>query len=299
MCLLEVTVSLNDDGAVWSESGSPHVHVLVLQGLVVLLTLFQLANGGRRGERVHPGQRWGLDGLTNWLLLGFSYKTDRERKKIWIKLWEWREIETATSIWPLKTVWNFLCTAVEQKEVRLLTVAPVWLSVLSSGGPRLGDPVSLALLLTAVRRHRRLAAERHDGGGCVGGGGVVLGVGEAVQIFAGGIYSAIDGTFGGATHAVLLRLVQVVGDASFYTGPEGSLSFSSVCSVMLQLNRNYTATQPHTIVVSLSCVVIGGAAVYGFFTTVDQVGGGPRVCQPRIVAHVASQHARPAETYRH
>lgn len=51
-----------------------------------------------------------------------------------------------------------------------------------------------------------------------------------------------------------------------------------------------------TVVVSLGGVVTGGAAVDGLFATVDQVGGGPGVCQPRIVAHAASQHTRSAGT---
>lgn len=35
----------------------------------------------------------------------------------------------------------------------------------------------------------------------------MLGVGEAVQVLAGGIDGAVDGTFSGATDAVFLRLV--------------------------------------------------------------------------------------------
>lgn len=54
----------------------------------------------------------------------------------------------------------------------------------------------------------------------------MLGVGEAVQILAGGIYGAVDGAFCGASHAVFLCLIQVVGDASFYTGTE--VIFSTV-----------------------------------------------------------------------
>lgn len=99
----------------------------------------------------------------------------------------------------------------------LLTVAAVGLGVLSSRGSRLGDPVSVVLLLAAVGRRLCLVAERHDGGGSVGSGGVVFGVGKAVQVFAGSIYGAVDGTFSGSSHAVLLRLVQVVGDTGFYT----------------------------------------------------------------------------------
>ena len=52
-----------------------------------------------------------------------------------------------------------------------------------------------------------------------------------------------------------------------------------------------------TVVVSLCCVVVSGAAVDCLFTAVDQVGGGPRVCQPRVVAYVSSQHAGPKETH--
>lgn len=100
----------------------------------------------------------------------------------------------------------------------LLTVAAVGLGVLSPRGSRLGDPVSFVLLLAAVGRRLYLVAERHDGGGSIGCGGAVLGVGEAVQVFAGGIYSAVDGTFGGASHAVLFCLVQVVGDTGLCTG---------------------------------------------------------------------------------
>lgn len=77
--------------------------------------------------------------------------------------------------------------------------------------------MSVVLLFAAVGWRLRLVGERHDGCGGVGGGGVVLGVGEAVQVFTSGIYSAVDRTFGGATHAVLLCLVQVVGDTGFYT----------------------------------------------------------------------------------
>lgn len=75
-------------------------------------------------------------------------------------------------------------------------------------------------MLAVVGRHLRLVGEGHDGGGGIGGGGVVLGVGEAVQVLAGGIDGAVNGTFGGAAHAVFLRLIQVVGDTSFYTGME-------------------------------------------------------------------------------
>lgn len=57
--------------------------------------------------------------------------------------------------------------------------------------------------------------------------------------------------------------------------------------------------QHPTVIVSLSGVVVGGAAVDGLFAAVDQVGGGPRVCQPRVVAHAASQHTRPTETFWH
>lgn len=52
-----------------------------------------------------------------------------------------------------------------------------------------------------------------------------------------------------------------------------------------------------TVVVSLGGVVTGRAAVDGLFAAVDQVGGGPGVCQPRVVAHVASEHAGPAGTW--
>lgn len=48
----------------------------MLWGLVILLTLFQLSNGGWWGQRLHPGQGRGLDSLTHRLLLGLTYKTD-------------------------------------------------------------------------------------------------------------------------------------------------------------------------------------------------------------------------------
>lgn len=51
-----------------------------------------------------------------------------------------------------------------------------------------------------------------------------------------------------------------------------------------------------TVVVALGGVVTGGAAVDGLFAAVDQVGGGPRVCQPRVVAHAAAEHAGPTGT---
>lgn len=51
-----------------------------------------------------------------------------------------------------------------------------------------------------------------------------------------------------------------------------------------------------TVVVSFGGVMTGRAAVDGLFATVDQVGGGPGVCQPRIVAHAASEHTGPAGT---
>lgn len=51
-----------------------------------------------------------------------------------------------------------------------------------------------------------------------------------------------------------------------------------------------------TVVVSLGGVVTGRAAVDCLFAAVDQVGGGPGVCQPWVVAHIASEHARPAGT---
>lgn len=86
--------------------------------------------------------------------------------------------------------------------------------------------MAIFLLLAAVGRRLRLVGERHDGGGGVGGGGGVLCVGEAVQVLAGGVDGAVNGTFGGATHAVLLRLIQVVGDTSFYTRME--LIFSTL-----------------------------------------------------------------------
>lgn len=111
----------------------------------------------------------------------------------------------------------------------LLTITAVGLSVLSSRGTWLGDPMSVVLLLAAVGQHLSLVAKRHDGGGSVGGGGVVLGVGVAVQVFAGGIYGAVDGAFSGATHAVLFCLVQVVGDTGFYTGVEVTVSIVSEC----------------------------------------------------------------------
>lgn len=62
------------------------------------------------------------------------------------------------------------------------------------------------------------------------------------------------------------------------------------------LNTTFKRAIP-TVVVSLSCVVIGSAAVDGLFTVMNQIGRGPRVCQPRVVTYVASQHAGPAETF--
>lgn len=88
--------------------------------------------------------------------------------------------------------------------------------------------MAVVLLLTAVGWNLCLVGERHDGGGSVRSGGVVLGVGETVQVLAGGINRAVDGTFGGASHAVLLSLIQVVGDASFYTGMEVGFSKAPV-----------------------------------------------------------------------
>lgn len=41
--------------------------------------------------------------------------------------------------------------------------------------------------------------------------------------------------------------------------------------------------------------MIGGAAAHGLFATVNQVGCGPGVCQPRVVAHAASEHTRSTE----
>lgn len=41
----------------------------------------------------------------------------------------------------------------------------------------------------------------------------------------------------------------------------------------------------------------GSTAVHGFFTTMNEVRGGPRVRQPWVVAHVAPQHTRPAEAF--
>lgn len=100
----------------------------------------------------------------------------------------------------------------------LLTVAAVWLGVLSSGWTQRGDPLSFIRLLCTWSRRLRLVGERHDGGGGIGSGGHVLGVGEAVQVLVGGIYGAVDGTLGGATQAVFLRLVQVVGDTGICRG---------------------------------------------------------------------------------
>lgn len=109
-----------------------------------------------------------------------------------------------------------------------LTTAAVQLGVLSSRWTGLGNPVAVVLLLTAVWWNLCLVGERHDGGGSVRSGGVVLGVGETVQVLAGGVNRAVDGTFGGASHAVLLSLIQVVGDASFYTGTEVGFSKAAV-----------------------------------------------------------------------
>lgn len=109
----------------------------------------------------------------------------------------------------------------------ILTVAAVGLGVLSSRWPWLGDPVSVLWLFDAVGWRLHLVGERHDGCGGVWGSGVLLGVGEAVQVLAGGVDGAVDGAFSGATYAVLLSLVQVVGDTSFCTGMEKILaSFS-------------------------------------------------------------------------
>ncbi len=55
----------------------------------------------------------------------------------------------------------------------------------------------------------------------------MLGVRKAVQVLTGGINGAVDWTFSGATHAVLLCLVQVVGDTSFCTVVEFRLVQSS------------------------------------------------------------------------
>lgn len=115
-------------------------------------------------------------------------------------------------------------TNLEGVNLSLTTVA-LRLSVLNPRGSRLGDPVAVVLLLAAehwcwwLRRRRchrlRLVGERHNGGGGIGSGGAVRGVGEAVQVLAGGVDGAVDRTLGGATNAVLLCLVQVVGDAGF------------------------------------------------------------------------------------
>lgn len=101
-------------------------------------------------------------------------------------------------------------TSVRPKEGTVLTVAAVRQGVLSPGRTKWRDPVSF--VLTPVSLRLRLAAEGHDGGGGVGSGGHVLAVGEAVQVLTGGVNGAVDRTFGGAAHAVLLCLVQVVGD---------------------------------------------------------------------------------------
>lgn len=104
------------------------------------------------------------------------------------------------------------------------TAVALRLGVLSPRGSWLGDPVAVVLLLTAERWrwrlrwrcHRlRLGGKRHNGCGGVGSGGAVLRVGEAVQVLAGGVDGAVNRTLGGATDAVLLCLVQVVGDAGF------------------------------------------------------------------------------------
>lgn len=80
------------------------------------------------------------------------------------------------------------------------------------------------LLLPAKRCPLWLTGEGHDGGGGVRGGGDVLAVGEAVQVLAGGIDGAVDGTLRGTPHAVLLRLIQIVGDPSFCMRAEFVLS---------------------------------------------------------------------------
>lgn len=54
----------------------------------------------------------------------------------------------------------------------------------------------------------------------------MLGIGEAVQVLAGGIDGAVNGTFSGAIYAVLLCLVQVVGDTSFCTRTNKTLALS-------------------------------------------------------------------------
>lgn len=54
----------------------------------------------------------------------------------------------------------------------------------------------------------------------------MLGIGEAVQVLTGGIDGAVDGTFSGAIDAVLLSLIQVVGDTSFCTWTNETLALS-------------------------------------------------------------------------
>lgn len=52
----------------------------------------------------------------------------------------------------------------------------------------------------------------------------MLGIGEAVEVLTGGVDGAVYRAFSGAAYAILLRLVQVVGDTSFYTGMEETLA---------------------------------------------------------------------------
>lgn len=104
-------------------------------------------------------------------------------------------------------------TPVRCEQGTLLTVTAVWLGVLSPGWTQRGDSLAFVQLLSTWSWHLCLVGERHDGGGGIGSGGHVLGVGEAVQVLIGGINGAVDRTLSGATHAVLLRLVQVVGDS--------------------------------------------------------------------------------------
>lgn len=57
----------------------------------------------------------------------------------------------------------------------------------------------------------------------------MLGIGEAVEVLTGGVDGAVYGAFGGAAYAILLRLVQVVGDPSFYTGMEETPALLGAC----------------------------------------------------------------------
>lgn len=191
------------------EADSPQIHVL---GERLLIVLFQLSDRGRWGQGLHPGKRRGLHGFTHFLL-GLSYTTDTKARLLWLYFFctpheSQRGLKGAVMRpQTLKRLFSF------HRLVPVLTVTAVRLGVLRSGRAQLGDSATVIRLLDNVSRRRRLFGERHDGGGGVGSRGHVVAVGEAVQVLAGGVDGAVDGTFGGAAHAVFLCLVQVVGDA--------------------------------------------------------------------------------------